>query len=471
MRSLDAATLKNTPVKVLMKRAGKAVFEALLPIIRSQSIHKVIVLCGPGNNGGDGRIVAQLLANKKIPVLVQSLNSNISFKSDKHTLVLDALFGTGLSRPLKGDAARLVRYINKCPGYKVALDIPSGLDATTGKVLGVAFKANTTITLEYPKTGFYFLKAHEYVGDLVLKKIGLINVKKTNIPIKEYLMEHSDFSDFTQKRKRDVHKGTMGHLFVVAGSPFKMGAGSMTSLAGLAAGSGLSTLVLPKKAFAKIDPKALEIMYAPVPDKNGFFGLVSLKPVLQIVKNAKMVILGLGMGTVSLSFVRSFLKSYPGPLLIDADGLNSLASCVFVLQRRKGITVLTPHPAEMARLAGKSTAYVQNNRLAVARKFAVEKGVIVLLKGFRTLIAFPDGKVFVNPTGSPAMATAGQGDVLSGLIGGILCEHGLNPLGVAAAVYYHGLAGETFNSRVALATDMIKAFQKVYYGIKRNKLF
>ncbi len=258
---------------------------------------------------------------------------------------------------------------------------------------------------------------------------------------------------FLKPRAKNSHKGTFGHVFTIAGSKEKVGAALMSAYTALKIGAGLSTLILPDTAYKKIiNPKKLELMYAPVKKWN-------CVRVLSLLKNASVVALGPGLGTSpkTISFVHQLIQKYQGPLVIDADGLNALAKNPALLQKRKKrITLLTPHPAEMGRLIGHKTSFVQKNRIQVAHTFAKKWGVTLLLKGYRSVVAMPNGQVWINPTGNPAMASAGQGDVLTGIYAGLMAQFPDNPNVFLFGCFLHGLVGDILaqKKRVVLATDI-----------------
>lgn len=264
-----------------------------------------------------------------------------------------------------------------------------------------------------------------------------------------------EISSLLKPRVQDSHKGSYGHVMIIACSKGKIGAGILAAQGALRAGAGLSTLILPADAFKRVDPEALEIMYEPV--QGGFFTEKHLKKVLRLVKKSSVVALGPGLGTQksTVKFVQEFIQCYHGPLIIDADGLNAMAGKKI---KRKGLTLLTPHPGEMGRLIGKTAKFVQENRLKVAKDFAVKNKVHLLLKGYRSIVAFPNGEIWINPTGNPAMAQGGQGDALTGIFAGLISEFGWKKHALLAAPFFHGLVGDQLakKKRIVLASDILK---------------
>lgn len=288
---------------------------------------------------------------------------------------------------------------------------------------------------------------------------------KASVP-KPRLITLRQVRHFLSPRVRDSHKGTYGHVFVIGGSRGKTGAVLLAGRAALKVGAGLVTVVLPESAYKKVDPAALEMMYEPIDDRAGVLEYIHLKQILKRAGSASVVALGPGLGTApsTVRLVKKLVVEFPGPLVLDADGLNAIALCPATLLKRRGPTILTPHPAEMARLTGRTTAYVQKHRLAVARDFAVRFGVVVLLKGYRSLVAYPDGKVWINPTGNPAMAQAGQGDTLTGLYAGLMAQFPDDPAVFLWGTFLHGLVGDLLakRQRVVSATDIADHLDDAY---------
>lgn len=482
MRQLDDLSIHRykIPASRLMENAGKAAFQVIQKKFSPLNGKKFFIFCGPGNNGGDGLVVARLLQKKKAKVFIFRGQEKITEKPD---VIIDALFGTGLSRPLTGLFRSLVEWINKSSAHKVSLDIPSGLSADTGKPLGVAVKADTTITFGFPKQGFFKEGAKEFVGILYVVPIGLSEKAIREIDPQLFLIDKTQISSLLAPRKSNSHKGTYGHVFTIGGCEKTIGAGVMTSYAALRAGAGLSSLILPKGVYQKIDSHALEIMYQPIgfPEEI-YFNPKHLPEVLSLLQKATVVALGPGLGTHpdTVQFVLELIKNYQGPLIIDADGLNALATDVEVLKKRKGLTLLTPHPTEMGRLIKRQTSFVQANRWKVAQEFAQKYQITILLKGYRSLVALSNGKIWVNPTGNPAMASAGQGDILTGIYAGLLAQHlQYENQAFLFGCFLHGLIGDLLAGiipdkkvkiprRVVLATDIIQNLALGYEFLKKQ---
>lgn len=518
MRRLDDLSIRRDKIPSirLMENAGGQIFRVIRKKYHPLKGKKIYIFCGPGNNGGDGMVVARLLKGKGARVFVFIVSDPdrlkgdplIEFKKikktphfyafvktlpeikkiytsrDKPNLIVDALFGTGLSRPLKGVWSKLIGWLNSQKTLRLSIDIPSGLCSDTGKVLGKSFVADDTITLGFPKLGFFLNQAADYVGILHVVPIGLSPKAINETKSKVHLISCKDIESLLRKRSKTSHKGTFGHSFVVGCSLGKIGAGIMAAHTALRAGAGLSTLILPISAFKRIDTSALEIMYEPISGaEKGFFVEKNLSKVLSLVRHADVVALGPGIGTEreTTRFVQKFVEVCKVPLVIDADGLNAIAKRPEILKKRKQLTLLTPHPGEMSRLLKKTTRYIQTHRLESATSFAKKYGVAVLLKGYRSLLALPNGDVWVNPTGNPAMASAGQGDVLTGIYAGLLAQASSQRGGewergrvgefLLFGCFLHGLVGDLLaqkNRRVVLATDIEKNLDLGYSFLRKN---
>jgi hydroxyethylthiazole kinase-like uncharacterized protein yjeF len=492
MREVDRRTTElGIPSIILMESASHRVVEFLMEKFAPLAGHRVVVLCGKGNNGGDGLAAARQLFTHARPgrldvVLTADpaelrgdaaenlrmlrvcgcpVERDLTPEMRDATIVLDALLGTGLKGPASGDMLRLIREINAgFPRAKiVAVDIPSGLDSDSGALAGEAVQADYTVTFTAPKAGQVLPPACDRAGELRVCSIGSpASLYDDDESIFLSLVEPGVFRRLLQPRVRGAHKGDFGHVLVIGGSRGKTGAAAMAGMAALRSGAGLVTVASAESAIPVIASHAPELMTEPLPEtENGAISLAAFDYELLagLIKGKDVVALGPGLGThaETVSVVRRLVETAPQLLVIDADGLNALAGAEI-----KGRNlILTPHPGEMARLTGKRTAEVQADRVAAARGFATERGVTLVLKGQRTLLAFPDGRVWINPTGTPAMATGGSGDILTGMIAGFLAQAPQEAeAAIAAAVYLHGLAGElgaeALGERALVATDLLE---------------
>jgi NAD(P)H-hydrate epimerase len=379
------------------------------------------------------------------------------------SIVVDAIFGTGLDKPLAGLYAAAVEDINRSPAFRVAVDIPSGLSSDTFETIGPSVRADLTVALAAPKIAHIFPPAAERVGELVVAPIGIPPALLEDPALKLELVEEEAVRPFFRKREKDTHKGTYGHVLVVAGSLGKSGAAALAGRAALRPGAGLVTVAAAAGVLPSIARSMAELMTEPLaetPERTIAAGALARAAVLLRGKNAVLVGPGLTTNPSTAEFVLGLLPKIKGPCVIDADGLNIVAGKLDVLGRMAGPVVLTPHPGEFARLVGLDNAAVVRRRLALVPEFAAKHGATVVLKGYRTLIASPDGRVFVNPTGNPGMATGGTGDVLGGMIASELAQEKDTLGAVIAAVYAHGLAGdiaaERLGEKALVAGDIIR---------------
>ncbi len=475
MREVDRRTIEmDIPGLVLMENAGHRVVEALAEKFAPLDAQRILILCGKGNNGGDGLVVARQLYTRFHPRVldVVLLADPADLKGDAAanyrmlevcgcpvlreipasarcaTLVLDALLGTGITGPATGRMLEGIRAINRdFPLAKVvAVDIPSGMPSDSGQPVGEFARADCTVTFTAPKLGLVMPPNCDHVGELVVGPIGSPLSLYENAPVS--LVEPTMFRELLAPRPPWGHKGTFGHVLVVGGSVGKTGAPAMAGMAALHAGAGLVTVASAAEAIPQIAAHAPEIMTAAL-DGN-----------LEELAEGKTVIAigpGLGRDERAADLVRG-AAHLEQPMVIDADALLPGTDWQAEASR---VRILTPHPGEMSRLSGKSTAEIQKDRLAAAREFSTAHGVTLVLKGQRTLLAFPDGRVWINPTGTPALGTGGTGDILTGLIAGLLAQFPKrSDEAVGAAVYLHGLAAQIGAREIGeqpfVATDILR---------------
>jgi ADP-dependent NAD(P)H-hydrate dehydratase / NAD(P)H-hydrate epimerase len=508
MRELDRRTIEDlgVPSVVLMENAGRSTYQVLRREFPELS-GAVAVLAGRGNNGGDGLVVARYLANDGFPVSVFLLASRDQVRGDalvnlkileamgleveevlgedqlsavahrlsRADLVVDALLGTGLNSPVRGLLAQLIDRVNQVRSPVLAVDIPSGLSADTGEPLGPTVEADVTVTYGFPKLGQITLSGREYVGQLWLVDISIPPALAQGL--KTELAEASEMRLLLPRRPLASHKGTFGHLVVVAGSEGKTGAAALTAEAGLRSGAGLVTAAAPASLNDILELKLTEAMTLPLPEAEGarVLGEKALGALKDFLTGKTAAALGPGLGAhpETQALVRALIRDCPLPLVIDADGVNALAGQVETLKRAPGPRILTPHPGEMSRLLGIGAQEVQSRRLDTAREFASAHGVWLVLKGAQTVVAAPDGRVSLNPTGNPVLASGGTGDVLTGLIGGWLAQ-GLPPWDAARlGVYLHGLAAdflaEVVGPRGHIAGDLLACFPDLLTQFTQGK--
>jgi len=478
MRELDRLTIERygIPGHVLMERAGAGATEALLKEFPQVGQTLVLVFAGKGNNGGDGFVIARLLKKQgvKCEVLLVAKKSEVKgdalqnlsaflrmrgrvteiptpaqldFVQDKLNhcgLVVDALLGTGLHSPVQGLMAALIDLINTSGVPVVAVDIPSGLEADSGRPLGTAVQAELTVTFGYPKLGQIGDPGASYVGHLAVVDIGVAPEAVATVNPQTMLLTAESVGTLVRERRQAAHKGDFGHLVVLAGARGKSGAALLCGGAALRVGTGLVTLAGPTSLNSVFSSVLIEAMTIPFPERPD--GSLSLDEgaITQALQGKSAVAFGPGVGVSAdtIGLTRWLLAHNEKPLVIDADGLNCTATDLTLLRSARIPVILTPHPGEMARLINSSTVEVQARRLEVARSFATQHGCYLVLKGANTVIAAPDGRAWINTTGNPGMASGGMGDVLTGILGGLLAQG--YPLEEACilGVFLHGYAGD-----------------------------
>jgi NAD(P)H-hydrate epimerase len=512
MQRIDRLTTEKygVPSLTLMENAGAGVVEFLVARLAPLAQQRIVILCGKGNNGGDGLVVARLLREQGIrprvllfaapadlrgdaaanyarllptgppdiiagPVTWQAIATSL----DDTTLFVDALLGTGLTKPLEGFLLEVVRDLNKLfPAARVlAVDLPSGISADSGDIIGEHLRADFCVTFTAPKFAHVYAPACERVGEWVVKQIGTPPEALESDPsLLLNLALRRDVAWIGKPRVAAANKGNFGHVLILAGSLGKTGAAAMAARAALRAGAGLVTVATAQSTLPIIATLGMEFMTEALPETED--GAISLRALDgqrfdKLVAGKTVLAVGPGIGAhpETAELVRTVVNKYSLPLVLDADGLNAFAGHMeFFRQdlRPAGATVFTPHPGEMARLTGKTIAGIQGQRAAAAREFSQQFGVTLVLKGFQTLIASPDGQVEVNPTGNPGMAKGGTGDVLTGLVAGLLAQFPSQPVGevATAAVYLHGLAGdlaaEELGQQSMLAGDLLEKIPRAY---------
>ena len=500
MREIDRITGERfgVPSLTLMENAGAAV--AAFVLSQYPAAESVGVICGKGNNGGDGFVVARklheagqevrvlLLAERselrgdaaemftRLPMPAVGVSKNDHLKTEAARGVFDAdvlidgILGTGFRPPVSGLYAEAIAAMNASSAPVVAVDIPSGADADVmGEQVGAVARADAIVTFTAPRPAHVFGMLTP--GPTVVAPIGSPDEAVVS-SLQLNLITAGAVAPLIGPRPAASNKGSFGHVLVLGGSTGKAGAAAMAGMAALRAGAGLSTVATAKSVLATVASFHAELMTEPLEETEaGSIALASLqKGRLDVLVKAKTVLAvgpGISRHPETAEFVRSVVKKYKVPIVLDADGLNAFEGRAAELKSRAGTLVITPHPGEMARLAGSTIPAVQHDRLNVARTFAREHGLIVVLKGHRTVIAQPDGTVWVNTTGNPGMATGGTGDILTGMVAGLMAQ---NPDRIAeaviAAVHLHGLAGdvarESMGEHSMVATDLLKALPEAF---------
>lgn len=422
-----------------MQNAGRFVAEELMKRVLP-SAGPIVFFLGKGNNGGDGKVAAEILAKKKYAVILIPYESDLKkFSKELQAAgwIVDALLGVGLKGEPQGWVREAIQTINRSKKNVLSIDIPSGLSADKGIPLGEAVQATVTLCLGGVKLGCFVYPGCEYSGEIVSVDIGIPKEAYQQLAATYRSIEVADFKEGFKKRSPGAHKGDFGHVLVVAGSSSMPGAGFLASQAALRVGAGLVTYAIPEKAYQKFDPQFAEVMVQP-------FGLEPLGAVLKLAEKKDAVVLGPGLGRTkeTSAFVKALIQKLTLPLVLDADGLFAISDSPRILRNRSAPTLLTPHLGEMANLLGWQSEEVNKTKVQVACNSASAWDVILLLKGYRSLVALPDGRLYVNPTGNPGMATAGMGDVLAGTLGGLLAQGFAPEKAALAGVYLHGLAGD-----------------------------
>jgi len=511
MRVIDRRTIEgySIPGSVLMERAGLAVASR---IKEAFSPRKVIIIAGSGNNGGDGLVVARNLYNEgwdvkvfltvkpedlkgdallqyriavKFGLKIFPINeflTNYSSLITRHCILVDALFGTGLSKNVTGALSEVISYLNRSNVPIFSVDIPSGISSDNGQIMGKAVRADYTVTFGLPKRGHLLYPGAQHSGKLFIEDIGfpkeLLNSEKLHIE----LLTKDKVSPLIPQRPRYSHKGNYGHVLIIAGSKGKTGAAIMAAKACLRSGAGLVTLGIPKSLADVFQSRVTEEMILALPDKgDGTLSQRASRVILNFLNERATTLAigpGIGISSDTKKLMEILIKTSTTPMLIDADGINSLKGERAIFSKVKAPIILTPHPGEMARLLGKQkgvsvkTQDIERNRINVPFSFAKETGTYLVLKGVPTIIAGPDGMAYINSTGNPGMASAGTGDVLTGMISAFLSQ-GLSPTHASIlGVYMHGFAGDSAAAEKGehplIATDIIEKIPFAFHSLSHE---
>ncbi len=522
MQRIDRVTIESYGIAgiVLMERAGLAVVTKMNELFFREAANgqratdnckpAVVILCGGGNNGGDGFVIARILQNlgRNVEVFLSADPENlkgdarINYDAAKkfgvkispvdefparypplagnHCIVVDALLGTGLSKEVRTPLSDVINAVNRSACPVVSVDIPSGISSDTGQIMGCAIKARYTVTFGLPKRGHLIYPGAGYAGRLFVEEIGFPVKLLKSEKIRINLPEREDIISLLPARPEYSHKGTYGHVLLVAGSRGKTGAALMAAKACLRAGAGLVTIGIPESLVGTFQSRVTEEMLLPLADKgNGTISFESAGAILEFLKKrADVLATGPGLSVDDeITELISLLAAESGsPMVIDADGLNAIAGETGVLKDARSPVILTPHIGEMARLLhsqkpGEDSirAVIEKDRINTAISFAGKTGAYLVLKGAPTVTATPGGDAFINPTGNPGMASAGAGDVLTGIISAFLAQ-GLSPRNASVlGVYMHGLAGDIAAGKKGLrsliASDIIREIPASYLSV------
>ncbi|MEO0084907.1 MAG: NAD(P)H-hydrate dehydratase [candidate division WOR-3 bacterium] len=512
MKSLDLLVAKrySLPLLLLMENAGREIAKSVVSYIANKQIKKpkILIVAGPGNNGGDGFVCARHLLAKiddiaillialfdkqyqgdakvnydaitkmaqvdqRIKVVENSLSKLGQFQAD---IIIDAIFGTGFKGSPSGIFRQAIERINRLNGYKISVDIPSGVNGDTGEVADLAVKADLTITMGLIKTGQMLYPGRLFCGRLAVANLGVSYQGLAKTPT--FLLDADFVSAYLPKRKPDGHKGTFGSVLVIAGGNGYSGAACLTSLSALTIGAGIVRLAFPENIRTAVEKKLTEVIKVPLPATNdGSIALAGYSKIKEVAEKSDVIAIGPGLTTnaETKALVQKLIRTINLPMVIDADGLNNLSSAYLMSlskdKRRK--LILTPHPGEFARLFEVSVADVNANRLEIVRQWAEKLASTIVLKGAPTVISDYQGKIYLNPTGNSGLAKGGSGDVLTGMIAGLIAQRSSLTNAACLGVYLHGLAADIAVKNKTeyslLASDIIKFIPKALSQFKTKE--
>jgi NAD(P)H-hydrate epimerase len=505
IRKIDqtASEKYQIPSIVLMENSGLALAEEVQKHIQSP-MQRIVIVVGMGNNGGDGMVCARHLFNQGYEVVVflvgntkkLSEDANLNYEMLKPLdirmeaineingvkkmgkmirsgdVVVDCLFGIGLQRDVEGVYEFVIDEINQSQGYIIACDIPSGINASDGSIMKTAVHADKTVAICLPKVGNIMFPGADYNGTLVVKRIGLSDKLIGEMGIMYQTISENDVRRIIPKRQMNSHKGTYGKASLIAGSFGMTGAAILAAKASLRSGIGLLKLVIPESLHTIITTSVPEVVTVPLMEtRRGVFGINQVEKLIQNCEGSDVVAIGPGCGQSAemIEVIRQLITQVDKPLVIDADGLNTLAKNTELLANRVNEIVITPHPGEMSRLTGMTTEEINKNPIQTATAFAVKWQIVVVLKGARTVVALPDGSAYVNLGGNPGMATAGSGDVLTGIITSLVAQGMRIADAAIAGVFLHGYSGDIMASQKGeyglIAGDLIEGITQAFKAL------
>ncbi len=492
MKNAEAAAVQSGLSYLrLMENAGTAVARIIRQTV-SLDGKTAAILCGCGNNGGDGFVIARkLFENGARPTVILASGapktadaaemlsrlpdgvavydaarfaSTALRTTESADIIIDALFGTGLTRAIDGFSAELIRTANSSSALRFAVDIPSGAECDTGKLLGESFNADYTVTFEAFKPCHILPPSNALCGKLVAAAIGIDKSVISSLPYEAQIID----SAVLKKRGKNDNKGIFGTALSVCGSYGMSGAAIISSLAALRSGLGIMKTACITENYTALAASVPESVLIPCESKDGKYGAAALPTLKKQLKTADALLIGCGLGISNdtARITRELSLSSSVPVIIDADGINAVASDIEFTEQMKAPLIMTPHSGEMARLCGMTASEVEADRMGIARRFATENGVYLVLKGANTLVATPDGKIYVNMSGNAGMATGGTGDMLSGMILSLLAQGYEVEDAVCTAVKLHGDAGDRASDRVGeialLPRDMLEELPHLF---------
>jgi len=509
MQKFDRAAFDtfSIPGLILMENAGRAFVDELQRACGPLSGRQALVMCGKGNNGGDGFVIARHLVNRGVIVSVVLLGSRSEVKGDARTnlvpllamakrsggqltfleartvgalrhlkrpeIIIDAVFGTGFSGSVRGVYAKAIHRINRIGAFVASVDIPSGVNASSGVVENIAVRASLTVSMGLPKIGQFVGAGCDHSGSVVVADISIPHMAYRRSSEQTYRILGQDVRAALPFRSRTAHKYSVGKVFLLAGSRGFTGAPFMSAQSVLRSGAGAVILGIPRSIHAVLARKVTEVILLPLEETSeGTVAPSAIEMIREKVGWADVVALGPGMGRNAETdkLIQTSVREIDKPLVIDADGLNALAGVSAILRKRKAPTIVTPHAGELSRLTGVSSAAIERDRVASAREAARLLRSVVALKGSPTVTSAVDGSTFVNSTGNPGMATIGSGDVLTGIVAG-LCSQGMDPTTATwAGVFLHGRAGDlsagSLGQRGVLALDILEALPEATKSVE-----
>ena len=489
MRLIDKKTeeIAGIPSIVLMENAA---ISCVSVILKEENLKKVLIFCGKGNNGGDGFAIARHLYSKGIDVevvlvcgsefqgdaltnfeIISRLGLKITEIDDTHLLndkiknsdvIVDAIFGTGISGEINGIAKEVIESINLHSKKVISVDIPSGVNADTGEICRVSVKADVTVTFACYKLGMLTFPGADFVGEIIVADISIPEYIISDENININITDKEDVQKIYPKRERNSHKGDYGKVLIIGGSKGLTGAVTMAADSCVKSGAGLVTVAVPKDLNDILEVKLTEPMTMPLASKNGALDKSSVDKIKEIINNYDVCLFGPGIGRDEdiKDILKGILDVSQIPVIIDADGLYALSQNLEIIEHSKCNIILTPHEMEMSRLSKSTIEFVKKNRIALSESFSVNNGLTLILKGANTIVTTPRGVQYINISGNCGMATGGSGDVLAGMLAAFLAR-GLNECDSSRiAVYLHGLSGDIAARKLGFdslkATDIIK---------------